>query len=259
MLLALDIGNTNIGIALYKGDRLAGYWRIHTDREKTADEYGLLITQLLTTKDVTPASVQAIAVACVMPPILPTVESMCQNYFNVTPLIIDARTDTGLIIRYEPPQHVGADRIVNAVAAIAKYPLPAVVVDFGTATTFDCVSRDGEYLGGAIAPGIGISLESLFERASMLPRVTLEAPGTPIGKNTIMSIQAGVVYGTAGLVDTMVHAISQEMGEKPTVIVTGGLARAIAEECRSIDIVDDLLTLDGIRLVYERKQAMASN
>lgn len=252
MLLALDVGNTNTSIGVYDQDRLLYSWRIQTDREKTADEYGILLTQFLSSKNLAPDSIDAVAMACVMPPVLSAFEQMCHTYLQRTPLIINATTDTGIVIRYEPPHNVGADRVVNAVATIAKYPLPAIVVDFGTATTFDCISKDGEYLGGAITPGIGISLEALFERASMLPRVSLETPASPIGTNTTMSIQAGIIFGTAGKVDTMVEAIAREMGEKPTVIVTGGLSRAIAQQCRTVDFVDDLLTLDGIRLVYER-------
>lgn len=250
MLLALDIGNTNTGIAIYEGEDLVKSWRIQTDREKTADEYGILITQLLAHHGIPRGSVSAVAIACVMPPVLPAFERMCADYFSIDPLVIDASTPMDLVIRYEHPRDVGADRIVNAVAAKAKYRLPAIVVDFGTATTFDCISREGEYLGGAISPGIGISLEALFERASKLPRISLDDPGSPIGTNTGMSIQAGIVYGTAGEVDAIVEAISAEMGERPTVIATGGLSRAIAKLSKSIDLMDDMLTLDGIRIVH---------
>jgi len=251
MLLAIDIGNTNTGIGLYDGERLAHHWRIQSDREKTSDEYGVLLAQLLSLKGLGLDVVSDIAIACVVPPALPAFERMCRVYFALDPLVIDAQTPTGLVIRYEHPRDVGADRIVNAVAAKAKYALPAVVVDFGTATTFDCISKEGEYLGGAISPGIGISLEALFERASKLPRVALEDPGSPIGTNTSMSIQAGIVYGTAGEVDTIVRAIAVQMGEKPTVIVTGGLGSAVARHCQTIDVVDDLLTLDGIRIIHD--------
>ena len=254
MLLAMDIGNTNTTIGLYDGERLKSHWRIQSDREKTADEYGILILQLLGHKGVDPKEVTAVAIACVLPPVLPTIERMTQIYFGLKPLVVTHDLDTGLVIRYQHPRDVGADRIVNAVATKAKYPLPAIVVDLGTATTFDCISKGGEYLGGAICPGVGISLEALFARASKLPRVSLEDPGSPIGTNTVQSIQAGMIYGTAGEVDAIVNAIKKEMGGDPTVIATGGQSRALAGHCTTIDVIDELLTLDGLRLVYERNK-----
>lgn len=254
MLLALDIGNTNTTLGLYDGDQLRGSWRIQSDREKTADEYGVLISQLLSHKKIDPKAVTAVAIACVLPPVLPAFLRMSEIYFGVKPLVVSYELDTGLIIRYQHPRDVGADRIANAVAAKEKYPLPAIVVDLGTATTFDCISKDGEYLGGAICPGIGISLEALFVRASKLPRISLEDPGTPIGTNTVQSIQAGIIYGTAGQVDGIVQAIKKEMAGDPIVIATGGLSRAVAGRCTTIDVIDDLLTLEGIRLLYERNK-----
>lgn len=250
MLLVLDVGNTNTGVGLYDGDQLIHSWRIRSDREKTSDEHGILLTQLLAHRGVSADAVAGIAVACVLPPLLPILEQMSQDYFGTKPLFVGPEVETGLVIRYEQPRDVGADRIANAVAAKAKYPLPAIIVDFSTATTFDCISAAGEYLGGAIAPGIGVSLEALFERASKLPRVPLVDPGSPIGTNTTMSIQAGIVYGTAGEVDTIVSAIAKEMKERPTVIATGGVSRAIAPQCRTIDVVDEMLTLEGIRRIY---------
>jgi len=254
VLLALDIGNTNTTIGLYEGDRLRCSWRIQSDREKTADEYGILLCQLLSHKKLDPKDVTGVAVACVLPPVLPAFLRMAESYFGTKAMVVTYELDTGLAIRYQPPRDVGADRIANAVAAKEKYPLPAVVVDLGTATTFDCISKDGEYLGGAICPGVGISLEALFARASKLPRVSLEDPGSVIGTNTVQSIQAGILYGTAGEVDFIVQAIKKEMEGDPIVIATGGLSRAIAGRCTTIDVIDDLLTLDGIRILYERNK-----
>lgn len=254
MLLAMDIGNTNTTIGLYDGESLKTHWRIQSDREKTADEYGILISQLLAHKGFDPKAISAVAIACVLPPVLPAIERMSQSYFGVKPLVVTHDLDTGITIRYQHPRDVGADRIVNAAAAKAKYPLPAIVVDLGTATTFDCISHQGEYLGGVICPGVGISLEALFARASKLPRVSLEDPGTAIGTNTVHSIQAGIIYGTAGEVDAIVRAIKKEMEGDPTVIATGGQSRAIARHCTTIDVIDELLTLDGLRLIHERNK-----
>lgn len=254
VLLALDIGNTNTTIGLFDGETLKAHWRIQSDREKTADEYGILLHQLLDHKKFDPRDVTAVAIACVLPPVLPAFVRMAESYFCVKPLVVSHDLDTGLVIRYQPPRDVGADRIVNAVAAKAKYPLPAIVVDLGTATTFDCISRDGEYLGGAICPGVGISLEALFARASKLPRVSLDDPGTAIGTNTVQSIQAGIIYGTAGEVDRIVQAIKMEMEGDPIVIATGGLSRSIAGYCTTIDVIDELLTLEGLRILYERNK-----
>ena len=255
MLLVIDIGNTNTTLGVYEGDQLKAHWRIQSDREKSADEYGVLMLQLFAHKGLDPKAVTAVAIACVLPPVLPVFERMAQSYFGVQPLVVTHDLDTGLVIRYQPPRDVGADRIVNAVAAKAKYPLPAIVVDLGTATTFDCISAEGEYLGGAICPGVGISLEALFERASKLPRVSLADPGSAIGTNTVHSIQAGIIYGTAGEVDAIVRAIKKEMQGDPIVIATGGMSQALARYCTTVDVIDELLTLDGLRLIYERNKA----
>lgn len=254
MLLAVDIGNTNTTLGLYDGEALKAHWRVQSDKEKTADEYGILLAQLLAHKGYALKDVCAIAISCVLPPVLPAIERMCQSYFGVNPLVVTHEVDTGVVIRYQHPRDVGADRIVNAVAAKAKYPLPAIVVDFGTATTFDCVSAEAEYLGGVICPGIGISLEALFARASKLPRVSFQHPGSAMGTNTVHSIQAGIIYGTAGEVDGIVRALKKEMQGDPTVIATGGYARAIAAHCSTIDVIDEMLTLDGLRVIYERNK-----
>lgn len=253
LLLAFDVGNTETVVGLYEGEQLRHHWRLHSDLEKTADEYGILLWQLFARRGLDPNGVQGTVIASVLPPALPTFEQMAEGYFPAANrLIVDSRLDTGLVIRYEPPHDVGADRIANAVAAVHKYALPAIVVDFGTATTFDCISKEGEYLGGAIAPGVGISLEALFERASKLPRIALQDPGSPIGRNTVQSMQAGIVYGAAGQVERVVQAMQSELGAKATVIATGALSDAIARHCPSVSAVDAFLTLDGLRLIYER-------
>lgn len=253
MLLAIDIGNTETVVGVYQGARLLHHWRFHSDPAKTADEYGILLLQLFARRGIDPAAVQGVAIASVLPPALPAIERAAEEYFSsARRLLVDSRLDTGLVIRYDPPHDVGADRIANAVAAMRKYALPAIVVDFGTATTFDCISSAGEYLGGAIAPGVGISLEALFERAAKLPRIALEDPGTPIGRNTVQCMQAGIVYGAAGQVESIVKKMQSELGEKATVIATGALCESIARYCPSVSAIDPLLTLDGLRLIYER-------
>ncbi|MFS8665284.1 MAG: type III pantothenate kinase [Limnochordales bacterium] len=250
MLLALDIGNTNTTVGLFDGDTLKGSWRIQSDREKTADEYGILLNQLLAYRGIDPHGITAVAIACVLPPVLPAWERVAQSYFGVKPLIISYELDTGLAIRYQPPRDVGADRIANAAAAKAKYPLPAIVVDLGTATTFDCISKDGEYLGGAIAPGVQIAAEALFVRAAKLPRVDLSPPPTAIGRNTVHAMQAGTVYGYAGLVRGLIERIRAELGGQARVIATGGLAEVVARDSGVFDVIDPHLTLEGLRLLY---------
>lgn len=253
MLLLLDVGNTQTVIGLYQGDQLVHQWRIRSDREKSSDEYSVLFTQLLAQKKLEPASITGVAIACVVPPVLPTFVRMIHDTFGLRPVVLSAADDPGLVIHYEHPRDVGADRIANALAVKAKYPLPAIVVDFGTATTFDCISEKGEYLGGVICPGVEISMEALFARASKLPRISLEHPGTAIGTNTTMSMQAGILYGTAGEVDAIIKAIKHEMGGQPTVIATGGLSAAIGPHCQSVDVIDEHLTLEGLRLYFLRK------
>lgn len=272
-LLAIDVGNSNVTLGLFQGDQLLGHWRLQTVRERTADEYGLLIRQLLTSKpelpeiaklnetspmklDEVPAAgvmrVDAAVVANVVPPLRPTILQFCRTWFGVEPLEVDSNTDTGIPIRYDPPSHVGADRIVNAVAAFQQWGGPCIVVDFGTATTFDAISADGCYLGGAIAPGMGISMEALFQRAARLPRIEFVAPREPIGRTTIESIQSGFVYGFVGQVEEIVRRFREELGAETPVIATGGLAEVIAAETRSITRVEPLLTLHGLRMIWER-------
>ncbi|MDD5474949.1 MAG: type III pantothenate kinase [Syntrophales bacterium] len=252
MLLVLDVGNTNTVLGLYDKKELIQWWRIRTISNSTVDEYGMLILDLLGTVKVGTESIYAIIISCVVPPMLNILEPLCAKYFSQEPLIVGPGIKTGMPIYYDNPREVGADRIVNAVAAHAKYEGNLIVVDFGTATTFDYVTGKGHYMGGCIAPGIVISTEALFERASKLPRVELTKPKHIIAKNTVSSMQAGIMFGYAGLIDGIVDRMKKEAGDKATVIATGGLANIIAPETRSIEIVDDMLTLEGLRIIYER-------
>ena len=254
MLLAIDVGNTNTVFGLYRGEDLLETWRIATRRETTGDEYGIILREFFAITGHMPADVGAIAIASVVPPTMQPLTDMCEKYFKRRPLVVGPGVKTGISIFYDNPREVGADRIVNAVAAFEKYRSAIVVVDFGTATTFDCVSERGEYLGGVIAPGIGISVEALFQRASKLPRVELVRPKHVIGKNTVHSMQSGILFGYVGLVDGIVERIRKEYKSPPRVIATGGLAHLIAAEAATIERVDENLTLDGLRILYERNQ-----
>jgi type III pantothenate kinase len=251
MLLAIDIGNTNITFGLYEGETLGPRWRIRTIHEKMPDEYGILMDQLFRHRGYSPEQVSDIAIASVVPPLTPFFEQVCRDYVGRTPLVVDAGTRTGVRIRYDNPRDVGADRVVDAAAVWALYGAPACVVDFGTGTTFDAVSADGDYLGGAIAPGIGIAAQALFERTAKLPRVQLTRPPSAIGRNTSHSIQSGLLFGYVGLVEGMVARFKAELGPDTRVIATGGLAEIIARETDVIDVIDPWLTLHGLRIVYE--------
>lgn len=252
MLLAVDVGNTNVVIGVFRGERLLVHWRISTEKGRTADEYGILFRNLLGSEGLDFREVKAVAISSVVPPLTPTFEEMCHKYLGVDPMVVGPGVKTGVDIKYENPREVGADRIVNAIAAYAKYGGPLIVVDFGTATTFDVISAQGDYLGGAIAPGIGISTEALFQRAAKLPRIELTRPRSVIGKNTVASMQAGIIFGFAGQVDAVVERIRKELGTEAFVVATGGLAELIAAETRTIKKVDQMLTLEGLRLIYER-------
>jgi type III pantothenate kinase len=250
MLLAIDIGNTNITFGLYEGENLGPSWRIRTIHEKMPDEYGILLHQLFQHRGYLPSDVTGIAIASVVPPLTPVFEQVCQDYLGQSPFVVDAGVRTGVRVRYENPRDVGADRVVDAAAVRALYDVPACVVDFGTATTFDAVSAEGDYLGGAIAPGIGIAARALFERTAKLPRVELNRPPSAIGRNTPHAIQSGLLFGYVGLVEGMVSRFKAELGPNTTVIATGGLAGNIARETDVIDIIDPWLTLHGLRIVY---------
>ncbi len=254
MLMTIDIGNTNISIGVYQGDELGPRWRVSTDHNRMPDEYGLQIDGLLAHENLSPADISGICLASVVPPLNGIFLQACREYLNQDPLVVDAGIKTGVRILYETPRSVGADRIVDAVAVKHLYGVPACVVDFGTGTTFDAISRDGDYLGGAIAPGIGIAAEALFLRASKLPRVELSTPPSVIGQNTPHSMQSGLIYGYVGLVEGMVTRFRAELGPDMKVIATGGLTEIIARETRMIDIVAPWLTLDGLRIIWDMNQ-----
>ncbi len=252
MILVFDIGNTNIVLGVFKGSSLAADWRLSTNRHATLDEYGIILKELFAISGLEMKSIRAVVISTVVPPLTYTLENMCRKYFNIAPLVVGPGIKTGLAIKLENPREVGADRIVNAVAGVERYGSPLVIVDFGTATTFCAINSKGEYLGGAIAPGINISTEALFARAAKLPRVELVKPGSVIGKNTVASMQAGIFYGFIGQVDGIVGRMKKELGENTKVIATGGLAGLMSLESVTIDRVDPFLTLYGLRLIYER-------
>jgi type III pantothenate kinase len=257
MLLAIDIGNTNIVLGLYRGKKLITHWRLATQAERTADEYGVIISQLIDSSGRRCEEISAIAVSCVVPPMLTTTQELADKFFHLEPLLVGPGIKTGMPILYESPKDVGADRIVNGIAAYEKFHDACIIVDFGTATTIDLISKKGEYIGGAIAPGLSISLEALFQRASKLPRIEVVRPKEVIGRNTIHSIQAGIFYGYVGLVDGIVRRIQDEYGVRAQVVATGGLAPLVASECASIAAVDEFLTLDGLRIIHERNSLQA--
>lgn len=252
MILVFDVGNTNIVLGVFKGSQLEANWRLSTTLHRTSDEYGILLKELFDFSGIEMKSIKALVISTVVPPLTSTLERMSGKFFNLNPLVVGPGIKTGLSIKMENPREVGADRIVNAVAGIEQYGMPLVIVDFGTATTFCAINARGEYLGGAIAPGIGISTEALFARAAKLPRVEVVKPLSVIGKNTVSSMQSGIFYGFVGQVDEIVRRMKKELGENTKVIATGGLAKLIAQESVAIDRVDPFLTLKGLRLVYER-------
>ncbi len=255
MILVIDVGNTHIVLGVYEKNELLASWRLNTDKERTADELGMFLLSLFEHAGLTPGKLEAVVVASVVPPIMYTLEHAIRKYFKLEPMIIGPGTKTGMNIRYQNPKEVGSDKIVNAVAGYELYGGPLVIVDLGTATTFCAVSPKGEYLGGVICPGIKISLEALFQKAAKLPRIDLVKPDSVIGKNSESSMQSGIFYGYIGQVDYIVKRIKQEMQEdRAKVIATGGLARFIAEESRTINHVNPTLTLEGIRIVYERNK-----
>jgi type III pantothenate kinase len=256
MLLVADVGNTNTVIGVFEGEHLLASWRLTSRREQTADEYGLFIETLLRTRGLKAQQIRAVAISNVVPPVQQTLEWMCEKYFGLAPFTVDPGVNTSsLPLAVDNPREVGPDRIVNAVAARARYGPPLIVIDFGTATTFDCVDAAGRFIGGAIAPGITTATDALLSRAARLYRVELVRPKEAIGRNTVTNIQSGVVYGYAGLVDGIVERMKAEMEGRPTVIATGGLATLMAEVARCIEHVDDDLTLEGLRLLYEESRS----
>ena len=254
MLLVIDVGNTNIVLGVYKDTELLDHWRISTDRQRTTDEYGVLIRELFYLNDLRADDINAIIISSVVPPVVPTLERMCQRYFGLSPLLIGPGVKTGMDIRYDNPREVGADRMFNAVAAYEKYGGPVIIVDFGTATTFCAVDAKGVYLGGSICPGIGISTEALVQRTAKLPRIELKRTDSVICRNTIESMQAGVFYGFVGQVEGIVSRMRRELDMSARVVATGGLAVVIAPATKAIDVVEPMLTLEGLRIIYERNR-----
>jgi type III pantothenate kinase len=260
MLLVIDVGNTNVVIGVYRGEELVKEWRIRTERNATEDEFNVLVTQLFSGSGIRFAEIENTIISCVVPPMVSFLDSFCRKYLMRPPYWVDAKSAGGMPIRYSNPSEVGADRIVNAVAAYDKYRTSLIVIDFGTATTFDCISEAGEYLGGAISPGIMIAAEALFKKASKLPRVEIFAtPEKAIGKDTAGSIKSGVIFGYAGLVEGMVRRIREEMAIDAKVIATGGLAPLMAGVCPSIEAVEPHLTLEGLRLIYSKTVTPSPN
>ena len=268
MLLVVDVGNTNTVLGVFARDadahiagenneapryeRLAANWRVATRQGSTVDEYGVLFRNLFSMASLEPSGIHGIVISSVVPPLDPVLRQVCEQYFNAKPLFIEPGVRTGMPVHYENPAEVGADRIVNAVAAFEKYGGPCVIVDFGTATTFDCVSAKGEYLGGVICPGIGISADALFQRTARLPRVEIRKPPRVIGTNTVGSLQSGLYYGYLGLVDGILELLLKELGAETNVLATGGLAAMIGTGSTYVKTVDEFLTLDGLRIIWER-------
>jgi len=255
MLLVIDAGNSNITLGVFRGSDLLAQWRLTTDHNRSSDEYGAQLQDLFERSGLDMKEIDAVVIASVVPPVNPSLTRMVEVLFGVTPLFVDHTTDTGLKILYDSPSELGADRIVDAVAAVTKYGAPCIVVDFGTATTFNAVNEAREYLGGAIAPGVMIAAEALFSRAAKLPRVEIEKPGKVIGSSTVGAMQTGLYYGYVGLVDRVLSQMIEEMGSKPRVIATGGLAMTVASASKFIEQVDSTLILDGLRFIYERNRS----
>jgi len=251
MLLAIDIGNTSIKLGIFDEDKLKATWSLATGIHRTSHEYGAVLLNLMERQKFLPSKLTGIALCGVVPPLAPTIVEMCRKHLNIQPLVVEAGVKTGIRIRVDNPREVGSDRVVGAVAAHYLYGKPVIIIDLGTATTFDVVSPDGDYLGGAIAPGIGIAVEALFTRTAMLPRIELVRPKQAIGRNTVSAMQSGIIFGYIGLIEGMVQRIEKELGEKSKVVATGGYAHVVAQEIPIIEIVNPDLVLTGLRLIYE--------
>jgi len=255
MLLCIDIGNTNIVLGVTEHDQILAHWRIRTEKEATSDEMGITIGNLFSSSGIRMEDITDIIISCVVPPLVNVLEEFSHRYFDIRPMIVGPGLKTGMPIKYDNPKEVGADRIVNAVAAYEKYHTGLIIVDFGTATTFDCVSKDGAWIGGAIAPGVIISCEALFEKASKLPRVEIFVkPKTVVAKDTISSMNVGIVYGFTGLVDGIVNRIKKELEYELTVIATGGIAPLISKESETINHIEEYLTLEGLMIIHKRNR-----
>ena len=256
MLLALDIGNTTVGIGFFKDETLVKDWRVRSDREKTSDEYSIILLSLLGQAGLSPADISQVIISSVVPPLTPIFQNLSQSLFGVRPVVVGPGLKTGMPILYENPLEVGADRIVAAVAAFDKFSGPCIVVDFGTATTFDAVSAKGEYLGGAIAPGILISAEALASRTAKLPRIEIVPPRKAIGRTTVASMQSGIYFGYVGLVNNIIAEVRKELGPEAKVVATGGFAAEIAPAIPAIDSVEPQLVLQGLRILFHRSQGV---
>ena len=258
MLLAIDIGNTNIVLGVFSEDKIIGTWRISTGVHRTSDEYGNTLVNMLAHKNIKVSQITDTVLCSVVPPLITVFEEASHHYFNIHTLVIEAGVKTGIKICMDNPREVGADRIVNAVAAHYLYGAPVIVIDLGTATTFDAVSAEGDYLGGAIAPGIAIATEALFNRTAVLPRVDLTFPKKAIGTNTVAAMQSGIIYGYAGLIESIVKRIQQEMGGKVKVVATGGFSELLAQVTPVIEEVNQEITLIGLKYIYEMNQTKES-
>ena len=254
MILTMDVGNTNIKVALFDGDQMRKYWRVSTSRTYTSDEYGVLLSGFFSNEGLERKIVEGIVISSVVPTINFTLEHMCKNYFNITPMMVGSGIETGIIIKYDNPQELGSDRVANAVAAFEEYGGPCIFIDFGTATTFGVLDADGAFLGGCICPGIKLASEALVRDTAKLPRFELMKPASVIGRNTVTNLQSGLIYGHIGQIHYLIQQMKQELGAPNALVVaTGGLAVLVAEDA-SIDKLDGLLTLKGLRLLYERNR-----